>query len=57
MPYPTNSEIRPAWRVALSATASSARWLAAVLVLAAVLSLYGHPDFVVQLANQLWTCF
>ena len=57
MPHPANSEIRPAWGVSLSAIASSARWLAAMLVLVAVLSLYGHPDFVVQLANQLWICF
>jgi len=29
----------------------------AVLVLAAVFGLYRQPDFLVQLANQLWTCF
>lgn len=26
-------------------------------VLAAVFGLYSRPDFLVQLANQLWTCF
>jgi len=33
------------------------RWLAASLVLASVFSLYGQADFLVQMANQFWTCF
>ena len=38
----------------------AARWgvaLVVLIVLAAVFGLYGRPDFLVQLANQLWTCF
>ena len=29
----------------------------AVAVLAGVFALYTRPDFLVQLANQLWACF
>ncbi|MFZ3129423.1 MAG: hypothetical protein WA136_15550 [Rhodoferax sp.] len=29
----------------------------ALAVLAGVFSLYTQPDFLVQLANQLWACF
>ena len=35
-------------------------WLArlgALLVLALVFALYLQPDFMVTLANQLWSCF
>ncbi len=31
--------------------------LAALGVLAAVFSFYGHGDFVMTLANQVWGCF
>ncbi len=30
---------------------------AAVLVLLATLTLYTRPDFMVRLADQLWSCF
>ena len=36
------------------------RWLwyfAAGLLLAAAASLYLQPDFMVQMANQVWACF
>lgn len=36
------------------------QWLVgalAVAVLAGVFALYTRPDFLVQLANQLWACF
>ena len=36
------------------------QWFAAALalgVLAGVFALYTRPDFLVQLANQLWACF
>lgn len=36
------------------------RWwtlAAAALVLAATFSLYVHPDFMLQMAQQLWFCF
>ena len=36
------------------------RWLPFALVLVLlvlVFSLYTRPDFLVQLANQIWTCF
>jgi hypothetical protein len=39
------------------AALSALRWVAALLVLAAVFGLYGRADFLMQLANQLWTCF
>lgn len=32
-------------------------WSAATATLLAVFSLYTQPDFLVQLANQVWTCF
>ncbi len=32
-------------------------WVLAVGVLAAVFLLYTQPDFMVQTANQLWSCF
>lgn len=38
----------------------SARWLISILVVAALLgvfALYTQPDFLVQMANQLWACF
>ncbi len=31
--------------------------LAVLAVLAGVFGLYRRPEFLVQLANQLWTCF
>jgi hypothetical protein len=35
-----------------------AGWLtAAVAVLGGVFALYVHPDFLVTLANQVWSCF
>ena len=36
------------------------RWsvgVLAVAVLLGVLTLYTQPDFMVQMANQLWACF
>lgn len=37
---------------------SHAGWLAvAVAVLGGVFALYVHPDFLVALANQVWSCF
>ena len=38
----------------------NARWSVMLLVLAglvAVFALYGRADFLVQLSNQLWSCF
>ncbi|MDZ7921243.1 hypothetical protein [Rhodoferax sp.] len=32
-------------------------WSAATAVLLAVFYLYTQPDFLVQLANQVWACF
>lgn len=32
-------------------------WLAVVLVLLATLALYQRPDFLIQLADQVWSCF
>lgn len=29
----------------------------AMVVLAAVYALYAHPDFMVQMVNQVWACF
>lgn len=40
----------PAWR----------RWAVGALVLVALLlvfALYGNPDFMVMLADQMWACF
>lgn len=37
-----------------------ARWLTGALVVAVLLgvfALYTQPDFLVQMANQLWACF
>jgi hypothetical protein len=31
--------------------------IAVTVVLAAVFMLYTQPDFLVQMANQLWACF
>jgi hypothetical protein len=36
------------------------RWLVGVLmvaVLVGVFGLYSRPDFLLQMANQLWACF
>lgn len=35
----------------------AALWSVALAVLVAVFSLYRRPEFMAQLANQLWTCF
>ena len=32
-------------------------WLAVALVLLATLALYQRPDFLIQLADQVWSCF
>ena len=32
-------------------------WAVAAAVLAAVFLLYPQPEFMVQMANQLWSCF
>lgn len=32
-------------------------WPVIMLVLLAVSALYLHPDFMVQMANQIWACF
>ena len=32
-------------------------WALAAAVLAAVFLLYTRPDFIVQTANQVWSCF
>ncbi|MEI8327384.1 MAG: hypothetical protein WCH44_18860 [Betaproteobacteria bacterium] len=34
-----------------------ALWAAVLLVLAAVFWSYTRPDFLVDLANQIWACF
>ena len=44
------STFSPAWR----------RWAGAALalvVLLLVFALYGNPDFMVMLADQMWACF
>ena len=36
------------------------RWLVGVLMVAVfvgVFGMYGRPDFLLQMANQLWACF
>jgi hypothetical protein len=35
----------------------SIRFLMVVVVLGGIFTLYGEPDFLVQLANQMWSCF
>jgi hypothetical protein len=38
----------------------ASRWLihtAAAIVLLAVFLMYLHPDFIVTLSNQVWSCF
>jgi hypothetical protein len=32
-------------------------WLAVALALVATLALYQRPDFLLQLADQVWSCF
>jgi hypothetical protein len=32
-------------------------YLAALVALAGVFALYTRPDFLMQLANQVWACF
>lgn len=32
-------------------------WAAVALALLATLALYNRPDFLVNLADQLWSCF
>jgi len=32
-------------------------WMAAVLACLAVFALYTRPDFLLTLANQVWSCF
>jgi hypothetical protein len=32
-------------------------WIAAALALLGTLALYDRPDFLVNLADQLWSCF
>ena len=32
-------------------------WSAAMLALLATFALYNRPDFLVSLADQLWSCF
>ncbi|WP_272907858.1 hypothetical protein [Hydrogenophaga sp. SL48] len=32
-------------------------WVGVVLALLGTLSLYNRPDFLVNLADQLWSCF
>ncbi|HMN93204.1 MAG TPA: hypothetical protein PKC60_08230 [Hydrogenophaga sp.] len=32
-------------------------WFAVALVLLATLALYQRPDFLIQLADQVWSCF
>jgi hypothetical protein len=41
--------MRPAGRIAAGVTV--------FLVLAGVFYLYSRPDFLVQMVNQLWSCF
>lgn len=40
-----------------SALKKTALGLAACLLLTGVFALYVQPDFVVQMANQVWACF
>lgn len=41
---------RPAWVRVLA-------WLGVAAVLLATLALYQRPDFLIQLADQVWSCF
>ncbi len=41
----------------MSARTRFAVRLLAVAVLAAVFAMYTRPDFMVQMANQVWACF
>lgn len=45
---------RPRW---LAVTWRLTAWVALVLVLLAVFSLYLRPDFLMGVADQLWSCF
>lgn len=49
-PSPQRADSPPAWLRVLG-------WAVAVAALAAVFLLYTRADLVVDLANQLWTCF
>jgi hypothetical protein len=44
------NEPRSAWTRALA-------WLAVAFALLATLALYQRPDFLLQLADQVWSCF
>ena len=35
----------------------SVRSLVLLAVLGGIFTLYGEPDFLVQMANQIWSCF
>jgi hypothetical protein len=35
----------------------SVRALVLLAVLGSIFTLYGEPDFLVQMANQIWSCF
>jgi len=35
----------------------SVRALVLLAVLGGIFTLYGEPDFLVQMANQIWSCF
>lgn len=45
---------RPRW---LSVTWRLSAWVALVLTMLAVFSLYLRPDFLMGMADQLWACF
>ena len=35
----------------------AAAWTVALMLLAAVFSAYTRPDFMLTVANQIWSCF
>lgn len=52
---PLSSVLR--WRTEVTTRNRLTLWGAAATALVGVFYLYTQPDFLVQLANQVWACF
>ncbi|NIC42394.1 hypothetical protein [Aquabacterium sp. A08] len=52
-PSPAYLARQDRWAVWLRRTA----WVLALAVLLGIFSVYTHPDFMVDLADKLWSCF
>lgn len=48
-PRPRPPQPKPVWRWL--------GWAIAIALMLGVFSLYGHPDFMVDMADRLWSCF